>query len=117
MRSMVPSPPRLTATSSPGASSASAGAEPAQVGEVGVGLGQSHLVAFREQPVGGLAGELDGLGPLVVEDEPDRCHRYPRSRLGHGRVEEVVEAGRGRPGGAHAGVEQELDVAVGAREG
>ena len=116
VRSIVPSPPRLTARSR------SVGERRLVVTPCSLrpamsasGCGHPHLVARAHQPRGGLAGQLGGLGALVVQHEPDGGHQAPPD-LGERPVEQLASTWARAPPGPARGVQQELHVAVGAGE-
>ena len=105
MRSIVPSPPRLTARSSPAAERRRRrhpwSPRPARSASGRAGAPSWPLV---EQPAGSLAGQRRPPGRVVVEHEADRGHQRPL-RLGQGRVDQVagVVDAPGRGAGAGRG--------------
>ena len=129
VRSMVPSPPRLTASRDPAAKRLVGDTVAFEAGQCRVGERQADHVAGVGQPAAQLAGRARGLGPLVVQHQPDRGHLSAsrsaascdrRRGLGHRPGDQVSDVGPGpcRPAVARRqGVDEELDVAVGTGDG
>ncbi len=127
VRSMVPSPPRLTARSTAASSDELGPGVPVAHGTAGHrrtvfgGTGVPHLdgvVSAFVQPRGTLAGDGGGLGSFGVHDEGDRGHgRLPVRGLGHGPVEGGRRCvGVGRRRGVRHGMEKELGIAGRAQQ-